>query len=436
MCYAIPGKVIEIKDKAVTVEYFGERKKALNEIDGLKVGDYIYAQGGYVIKQIPEKEAHAILATWKETFFELHETDLRLSRLDLQTKGIDRRLGTILDKAAEGGKLKDEELLYLLNREKQEELDLLYKVANFLRAKHLGNSCCVHGIVEFSNYCSQACSYCGISAHNQKITRYRMTKEEIVAAAFDAVENKGFKALVLQSGEDPFYSVDDLCEIIHNLKARCAVLIFISCGEVGIEGLQKLYAAGARGLLMRFETSNPKQYLEIHPGRELASRIEHLEAAYKTGYLIITGGLIGLPGQTREDLLNDILLAKKLNTEMYTFGPFLPHPETPLAKVAPPPIDEVLKVLAVSRISNPENAKILVTTGFETLNAHAREKGLMAGANSVMLNVTPKAYAKNYQIYPDRAHSGEDLQGQIEKTLSLLMDLGRAPTDLGAGITG
>ena len=147
--------------------------------------------------------------------------------------------------------------------------------------------------------------------------------------------------------------------------------------------------------------------------------------------MIITGGLIGLPGQTKEDILQDIILTNKLNTEMFTFGPFLPHPDTPLANTPPPSVKEVLKALAVARLGSHKEAKIVVTTGFETLHSTAREEGLMAGANSVMLNVTPDKYKKNYTIYPNRAHINDDLQDQIDTTLNILRRLGRAPTDLG-----
>lgn len=430
MCYAIPGKIDKIDGKYVTVDYFGEKKKAINEFEVLKVGDYIYAQGGYVIKVVPEREALDALETWKEVFFKLQEVDIRLSRLDLEKRGIDKRLALVLDKAAEGLPLKKEDFQYLLSLEKKNELDLLYRTANFLRQKHLSNSCCVHGIIEFSNYCTCKCHYCGISALNNKVERYRMTKEEIIQTAQEAVEIHGFQALVLQSGEDPHYTVDDLCEIVSEIKKRFSVLIFISFGEVGIDGLKKLYDAGARGLLMRFETSNSELYEKIHPGKKLQTRLEHIKAAFSMGYLIISGALIGLPGQTQEDILNDILLAKELNTEMYSFGPFLPNPNTPLKNHNIVPVEQVLKTLAVARLVDPVNAKILVTTGFETLNKDARQKGLMAGANSVMLNVTPDEFKKLYNIYPNRAHIDEGIQEQIENTIYMLKELGRAPTDL------
>lgn len=429
MCYAIPGRVEKIEASTVIVDYFGEKRKALNELSELSVGDYIYAQGGFVVNKVPALEAESILSFWKEEFFELQEVDLRLSRLSLEGN-TDKKLLTTLDQASQSRELKLPELLNLLELKEKAGLGLFYKTANFLRRKYHKNSCCVHGIIEISNYCRQACQYCGISNNNQGLKRYRMTKEQILEAAREAVEVYGFKSLVLQSGEDPGYSIEELEQIIRQIKERFPVLIFISFGEVGIPGLERLYRAGGRGLLMRFETSNPELYQKVHPGMDFKSRIEHLRQAYKQGYLILTGGLVGLPGQTKEDILNDIYLAKNLHAEMYSFGPFLPHPNTPLSGKKPVQAEDVIKVLALARIIGDPEAKILVTTALETLSEQAAGMSLLAGANSLMLNVTPLTYRQLYSIYPNRAHQSEDISTQIEATISLLRSLGRAPTDL------
>ena len=336
-----------------------------------------------------------------------------------------------MDKALEGIPLNKKDLLCLLSINDTRSLEILYKTANYLRHKHLKNSCCVHGIIEISNYCSQNCSYCGISKKNKKLLRYRMSPEEIINTAVEATEKYGFKALVLQSGEDSFYDTDGLVKIVKKIKQRANTLICISFGEVGVPGLKQLYKAGARALLMRFETSNPKIYQKLHPGRNLNTRLLHLKEAQKLGYLIMTGGLIGLPNQTNEDIINDIYLTKELKAEMYSFGPFLPGPNTPLAKKLPPKSENVLKTLAIARLVDPKNAKILITTAFETLSKQARKKGLLAGGNSVMINVTPIKYRKNYSIYPNRANNTKKINTQIQKTLNLLKSLGRAPTDLG-----
>ncbi len=430
MCYAIPGKIEKIENNTVIVDYFGEKRKALNELAEINIGDYIYAQGGFVVSKISASEAQSILSVWKETFFELQEVDLRLSRLSLSGNDADKRLLGVLDKASQSRQLSRDELLYLLGLKDKKGFELLFKTANFLRQKNFKNSCCVHGIIEISNHCRQGCQYCGISYHNKDLRRYRLTKDEILEAAREAVEVYGFKSLVLQSGEDPGYSVDELADIVKRIKEKFPSLLFISFGEIGVEGLEKIYQAGARGLLMRFETSNPKLYQQVHPGMTLESRLVHLRKAHDMGYLILTGGLIGLPGQSKEDILDDIFLAKELHAEMFSFGPFIPHPNTPFSGIKPPQEDEVFKVLAVARIIDNHQAKILVTTALETLSPDAARNGLSSGANSLMLNVTPLDYRPFYSIYPQRAHQSEDISTQIESTVSLLRSLGRAPTDL------
>ncbi|MEW5759035.1 MAG: [FeFe] hydrogenase H-cluster radical SAM maturase HydE [Candidatus Omnitrophota bacterium] len=433
MCYAIPGKIEKIENNLVTVDYFGEKRNAYNELENLFLGDYIYAQGGYVINKISNLEAESILATWKEEFFELQKVDLRLSRIDLEKKGIDKKVSEILDRILENKMVKPDELGYLLAIKNDSDKQLLFKTANFSRSKNFGNSCCVHGIIEISNHCKRNCYYCGISNHNRKIIRYRMDKEEILEAVREAVEVYGFKALVLQSAEDLAYKIEELADIIKEIKKRYPVLIFISFGEIGIEGLRKLYEAGARGLLLRFETSNQKIYEKLHPGYCLDTRLEHLKKAFEIGYLLITGSLIGLPGQTREDLVNDILLAKELNAEMFSFGPFLPSPNTPLENLTAPLPEDIFKILSIARLVDQKKAKILITTAFETLDISARKKGLLSGANSVMLNVTPLKYRQLYSIYPKRAHENEEIDKQINETIYLLRDLGRSPTDLSMG---
>ncbi len=431
MCYAIPGKVVALEGRVATIDYFGERKKAYNEIPSLQVGDFVYAQGGFVIKVLPPEEAQEILFTWKETFFELQEVDLRLTRVAVEKEGIAKDILRILDKALEERPLSRKELLTLLCLETPKEREYLYKVANFLRRKHLGNGACVHGILEVSSFCHRNCAYCGLSLYNRNLSRYRMTEEEILAAVYEAVEVYGFQALVLQSGEDHDLSVETLSRIIRKIRERYAVLVFVSFGEVGFEGLEKLYEAGARGLLLRFETSNPSLYAKLHRGYTLATRLAHLERALELGYLIATGALIGLPGQTPEDILNDIFLAKSFAAEMYSFGPFIPHPETPLSRFPSPPSSLILNVLSVIRLVDPKNAKILVTTAFETLEPQAARLGLLAGANSLMLNVTPLSFRPRYAIYPQRAHVEETQEAQIAATLYLLRSLGRVPADLG-----
>lgn len=434
MCYAIPGLVVGIDKNIVTVDYFGERRKARNEFYQIRLGDYVYAQGGFVVQKIPKSDAILILKEWKKRFKELKKLDLKISRRRGKA-GVDGEFIHLIEKAKDGVELKKEEMLRLLQTNDKEELDLLFRVANELRQQHLKNSCCIHGIIEFSNYCRNDCAYCGIRKSNDKLNRYRMDINEIVQVADNAVNELGFKALVLQSGEDPWYTPEKLVEIIKKILEKCGVLLFMSVGSRSRECYKKMYDAGARGVLLRFETANPVLYEKLHfgPKADFRARIELLRYARKLGYIIATGSLIGLPGQKAEDLLNDILLTKSLDAEMYSFGPLIPHPETPLAEMELSGINRVLKVLAVSRLID-KDAKILVTTALETLDKeNGRKLGLLAGANSLMINVTPTRYRKQYTLYPGRPDRDKEIIKNIDDTLKLLYSLGRAPTDIGFG---
>ena len=433
MCYAIPGRVKNFDGKFVLVDYFGEEKRAINEFTDLHIGDYIYAQGGFVLTRVPAREAEETLTAWKDLFFELQEVDKAGSRLSPWGGTRYTKVWELKDKVASGGKLTREEIVYLLDIKAPGELDFFLSAANHLRQKYHSNSCCVHGIVEISNHCAQGCSYCGISCLNMGLLRYRMSNEEIFEAVRAAVEDHGFKALVLQSGEDPRRTIDDLVYIVAEIKRRFGVLIFISFGEVGRLALSRFYEAGARGVLLRFETSDPDLFAKIHPGSTLDDRLAEIRHANELGYLIITGSLIGLPGQTSGMVARDIELAGELNVEMLSLGPFLPHPSTPMAKVPAPSVDRVVQALAAARFALRPDVKILVTTGLETLAPEARREALMAGANSVMLNVTPLERRALYEIYPGRAHQDDAIDEQITETIALLEGLGRAPTDLSIG---
>lgn len=435
MCYAIPGKVVELRGRVALIDYFGEKRSALNEFINAKVGDYVYAQGGMVIDKINAKDAITILENWKEKFFELKKIDAEIANKKSNSANNlrSRDLQIILNKAEADVELQRQDLLKLLKLEKQEDLDLLFQTANKLRQQNLQNSCCVHGIIEFSNYCRNDCFYCGIRKSNSNLQRYRLSVDEIVGAAEYAVNTFGFKALVLQSGEDMHYSEEMLVEIVKKIREKCAVLLFMSVGEQNYGCYKRMYDAGARGVLLRFETSNLRLFAEYHKGNksELAKRIGLIKQLIDLGYLVATGSLIGLPNQTNDDIINDILLVKSFKVDMYSFGPLIPHPDTPFSGNKLPNLNDFLKVIAISRLID-KNAKILVTTALETLdNSDGKRLGLLAGANSLMINATPKQYKGLYSIYPNKAGTDIETKELIEKTLTLLYSLGRAPTDLG-----
>jgi biotin synthase len=426
MCYAIPGKITELKGKIAVVDYFGEKRNVLNEFITLQRGDYVYAQGGLIVDKIPEKDAIEILKSWKERFFELKKIDKRLAQPAKIPNA--RNILKILQRVNLKKELSKNELLDLLRLKDKSSLKLLYQTANNIRQKEHDNACCVHGIIEFSNYCKNNCLYCGIRKDRQ-IKRYRMDVDEIINVARYAVNELGFKALVLQSGEDYWYDEKKLYKIIKEIR-KLNVLIFLSIGIRNKKTYQRLYEAGARAILLRFETSNRRLFQELRPKTSFDERIELIKFLKKIGYIVATGFLIELPGETDEDIINNILLTKSLNTDMYSFGPLIPAGGTPLENLKPVHVDVVLKTISISRFVD-RNSKILVTSALETLEKDAKKKGLLAGANSLMINVTPSHYKKLYELYPKRPDKDKEVEKNIKETVNLLYSLGRAPTDLG-----
>jgi len=215
MCYAIPGKVVSVEGDIATVDYFGESRKAKLVSGSVVPGEYVYAQGGIIVGKIPEKDALPILENWRKQFFELKKVDERLSSAQ----------GILSVKKA--GTLTHDDMLDVLGMEGR-GLESLFSAANRIRKERLDNACCVHGIIEFSNHCSVNCLYCGIRCDNQDLRRYRMDEKEILDAVRHAVDDLGFKALVLQSGEDPYYTDDMLVDIVKKIHERHGVLLFLT----------------------------------------------------------------------------------------------------------------------------------------------------------------------------------------------------------------
>lgn len=317
-----------------------------------------------------------------------------------------------------------EDLVSLLGIGDKEGLARLYCKADLIRKKSVGDEVHLRGLIEFSNYCRKNCRYCGIRRDNRKINRYRMSLGEIIETAVTA-ERLGYKTVVLQSGEDLFYTVEKLVDLIKQIKQNSDLAITLSIGERSREEYQKMYEAGADRFLLRFETSQRELYQRLHPDSVYEERLAILNWLKEIGYQVGSGVMIGLPGQTLEDLALDILKFKELDLDMVGVGPYICHEDTPLAGNPNGSVELTFKVIALTRIIVPY-AHIPATTALATLRqAGGREKALQLGANVIMPNVTPVKYRAMYELYPDKICVGEDA-GQCQDYISGRMhSLGR-----------
>lgn len=315
-----------------------------------------------------------------------------------------------------------------LREERQEKLSLLWREADETRHRRVGDEVHLRGLIEISNRCCRECHYCGLRAGNRGLRRYRMAEAEIMECVAQACAY-GYGTVVMQSGEDEGITAEWMAGIIRRIRRETPLAVTLSLGERADDDLAAWREAGADRYLLRFETSNEELYERIHPRRgDGYPRIEILRRLAAMGYEIGSGVMVGIPGQTYEDLARDIELFRALDLDMIGVGPFIPHPGTPLGgavgtEAAPAgrqvPADELMtyKTIALARLLCPE-ANIPSTTALATLNlAEGRELGLSRGANVVMPNLTPAAYRADYEIYPAKACIRETAQ-QCQSCLS------------------
>ena len=304
--------------------------------------------------------------------------------------------------------------------EKQEFLELLectddaascaklQEEADRIRREYYGDKVFTRGLIEYTNYCRNDCYYCGIRKSNANAVRYRLSKEEIMDCCTNGYE-LGFRTFVLQGGEDPYFTDERMVEIIRGIKEvypECALTL--SIGEKSYESYRKFREAGADRYLLRHETADEAHYRMLHPeNMSLAVRKQCLYNLKRTGYQVGAGFMVGSPGQTKETLVEDLLFLKELQPHMVGIGPFIPHHDTKFAGEPAGSVELTLYLLSVIRILLP---KVLLpaTTALGTLDPKGREKGLLAGANVVMPNLSPVKNRKQYDLYDNKICTGEE----------------------------
>lgn len=309
--------------------------------------------------------------------------------------------------------LTDGELIRVIETLTAAEREELFARARAVREREYGKDVYVRGLIEFTNYCRNDCYYCGIRRSNKKVERYRLTPEEILECAEEGYQ-LGFRTFVLQGGEDTRFTKEYLEEIIISIKNKypdCALTL--SVGERSREEYECWFKAGADRYLLRHETADAEHYGKLHPASmSLAERKKCLYDLKDIGYQVGAGFMVGSPGQTVDNLVADIRFLQELKPHMIGIGPFLSHQDTPFAKEANGSCETTLVLLAILRLMFP-GVLLPATTALGTIVPDGREKGLLAGANVVMPNLSPVNVRGKYELYDNKIYTGgESAQGK------------------------
>lgn len=279
-----------------------------------------------------------------------------------------------------------------------DDMHYLFSVADKVREEYCSNEVQIRAIIEFSNYCRCHCKYCGLNCHNTEAKRYRMSPEEIVSTAKEAVD-AGYKTLVLQSGEDMFYTKDMVCNIVKDIKAIDDIAITLSIGERSYDEFKAFKEAGADRFLIKHETADEDLYNSLHPHSTFKRRIQCLKDLKSLGFQTGSGFMIGLPNQTNRIIAKDIMLLKEMGVHMAGIGPFISHPKTDLKNCNNGDAMMTLKAVATTRILL-KDPMLPVTTSLGVLEEKNKSLAFGSGANVIMQKVQPIQYRKMYEIYP------------------------------------
>ncbi|MTI70618.1 MAG: [FeFe] hydrogenase H-cluster radical SAM maturase HydE [Firmicutes bacterium] len=285
--------------------------------------------------------------------------------------------------------------------------DILFQYAVDVRKKYYGTDVYMRGLIEFSNYCSKNCKYCGLRRDNKKVKRYRLSTEEILDCCKEGYR-LGYRTFVLQSGEDPYFDDEKLISLVKKIKKNFnEAAITLSIGERSFESYKKLKNAGVDRYLLRHETASEDLYKSLHKDMSFSNRRKCIKALKDLNYQVGAGFMVGLPNQTNKDLVRDLLFLKGLEPEMVGIGPFISHPDTPLGEFENGTVEKTRIMLALTRLLLP---KVLLpsTTALGTLDNLGREKALKSGANVVMPNLSPTSVRKDYEIYKDKICTGDE----------------------------
>ena len=300
------------------------------------------------------------------------------------------------------------ELAGLIREISDGDMPYLFDAARETARSRFGNRIYTRGLIEFTNYCRCDCYYCGIRRGNRQAKRYRLTQEEILACC-RAGYALGFRTFVLQGGEDPYFTDERICELVRAVKSSwpdCAVTL--SIGEKEHSSYRLYRKAGADRYLLRHETASPAHYRRLHPPEQTPQRRRQcLWSLKELGYQTGAGFMVGSPYQTPENLADDLLFLHELSPQMAGIGPFIPHHQTPFSAFPAGTLRQTLLMVALTRLILP-NALLPATTALGTIAPDGRERGVLAGANVVMPNLSPVGVRKQYALYDNKICTGDE----------------------------
>ena len=333
-------------------------------------------------------------------------------------------MNNLVKKLIKNHSLSQTEYEQLIKNRNPEIAEILQNEAVRLRKQVYGNEVFLRGLIEISNYCKNGCYYCGINSANKECNRYRLTVDEILNCAVKGYKI-GFRTIVLQGGEDNYFTDEVICDLIKKIKKNCPeTAITLSLGERTKESYQKLFDAGADRYLLRHETADKAHYERLHPEKmSFENRMNCLKNLKEIGFATGCGFMVGSPYQTEENLAKDLKFIEEFQPQMCGIGPFIPQKNTVFANEEKGTAELTTYLLSIIRIIKP-NILLPATTALNTIEEDGRVRGILSGANVIMPNLSPKNAREKYNLYDGKAITGEESAEEVKKLEKTMKEIG------------
>lgn len=330
----------------------------------------------------------------------------------------------LMDRLSARGTLTPGEWEQLLATHTAAEREYAAECARGIARREFGRQIYIRGIIEFTSYCRNDCLYCGLRRGNAHAQRYRLSAQDMMECCAEGYA-AGFRTFVLQGGEDAYFDDARMCAIVRDIRRAypdCAITL--SLGERSDESYRRLREAGADRYLLRHESASPEHYARLHPPEQrLESRLRCLESLKRLGYQTGCGCMVGSPYQTAAELAQDMAFMSAFKPEMIGIGPFIPHKDTPFGGFPAGSVELTLFMLSLCRMMLPR-VLLPATTALGTLDGSGRKRGVLAGANVIMPNLSPSAVRRKYLLYDNKAITGDDAAESIELLRGHMADIG------------
>lgn len=324
-----------------------------------------------------------------------------------------KKLKKLIDKLAETGSLTLNEYEEIVKGQNDELAAYAAEYASESRRKYYGNDVYIRGLIEIGNICRNDCYYCGIRRSNASCERYALTKDQILASCAEGYDI-GFRTFVMQGGEGSI-SVETVCDIVSDIRVKypdCAITL--SLGEYSKSDYQKMYDAGADRYLLRHETADKSHYEKLHPkSMSFDNRMNCLKDLKDIGFQTGCGFMVGSPYQTARSIAMDLKFIEEFQPDMCGIGPFIPQHDTPFRDMQPGTAEQTIFFISIIRLIKP-NILLPATTALGTISPNGRERGMLAGANVVMPNLSPYEERKKYTLYDNKLSSEKESAQNLE----------------------